>query len=90
MSFGESATRGDREQVGEREESRRNDGGGWKDDERATRSTRIASWTGKEEPVELMSTLRAFHPSPSAPPRLIRATNVRRVIAINFDKCDAQ
>ncbi|KAG5329624.1 CRIM1 protein, partial [Acromyrmex charruanus] len=40
-SFGESATRGDREQVGERKESRWNDGG-WKDDERATRSTQIA------------------------------------------------
>ncbi|XP_012055817.1 PREDICTED: cysteine-rich motor neuron 1 protein-like [Atta cephalotes] len=40
-SFGESATRGDREQVGERKESRWNDGD-WKDDERATRSTQIA------------------------------------------------
>ncbi|XP_018351064.1 PREDICTED: cysteine-rich motor neuron 1 protein-like [Trachymyrmex septentrionalis] len=40
-SFGESATRGDREQVGERKESRWDDGG-WKDDERATRSTQIA------------------------------------------------
>ncbi|KAL0114364.1 hypothetical protein PUN28_011552 [Cardiocondyla obscurior] len=44
-SFGELATRSDREQVGERKESRRNSGSGWKDDERATRSTRIASWT---------------------------------------------
>ncbi|KYN35375.1 hypothetical protein ALC56_10290 [Trachymyrmex septentrionalis] len=40
-SFGESATRGNREQVGERKESRWDDGG-WKDDERATRSTQIA------------------------------------------------
>ncbi|KYM95972.1 hypothetical protein ALC62_13420, partial [Cyphomyrmex costatus] len=40
-SYGESATRGDREQVGERKESRRNSFG-WKDDERATRSTQIA------------------------------------------------
>lgn len=50
-SFGESATRGDREQVGERKELRRN-GGGWKDDERATRSTRIASWTGAAHSVD--------------------------------------
>ncbi|XP_024885266.1 cysteine-rich motor neuron 1 protein [Temnothorax curvispinosus] len=50
-SFGESATRGDREQVGERKESRRN-GGDWKDDERSTRSTRIASWTGAEHSVD--------------------------------------
>ncbi|XP_025075008.1 cysteine-rich motor neuron 1 protein-like, partial [Pogonomyrmex barbatus] len=48
-SLGESAAQGDREQVGEGKESRRNGGGGgnggWQDDERATRSTRIA-WTG--------------------------------------------
>ncbi|XP_011692827.1 PREDICTED: cysteine-rich motor neuron 1 protein [Wasmannia auropunctata] len=51
-SFGESATRGDREQVGERKESRRNNGD-WKDDERATRSTRIASsWTGAAHSVD--------------------------------------
>ncbi|XP_036140141.1 uncharacterized protein LOC105834238 isoform X2 [Monomorium pharaonis] len=54
-SFGESAaTRlgGDREeQVGERKESRRN-GGSWKDDERATRSTRIASWTDHHHRTE--------------------------------------
>ncbi|KAL0114365.1 hypothetical protein PUN28_011552 [Cardiocondyla obscurior] len=51
-SFGELATRSDREQVGERKESRRNSGSGWKDDERATRSTRIASWTGAARGVD--------------------------------------